>query len=158
MFNHRGCQVITGLRWALLPLCLWLGTASAHQDPCHRLHNCPSYHNSYVCGDKGRCDQCPDNQFCLARKPRIAASPAPAPAPSAPMLSATTTPSGVSVCFSPGGNCTDAIVKVLGDAKRTILVQAFSFTSARGETSCRSTSSGMNNCRGWWSLPKRPSA
>jgi len=46
------------------------------------------------------------------------------------MPSATTTPSAVSVCFSPGGNCTDAIVKVLGDAKRTILVQAFSFTSA----------------------------
>jgi phosphatidylserine/phosphatidylglycerophosphate/cardiolipin synthase-like enzyme len=30
----------------------------------------------------------------------------------------------------PGGNCTDAIVKALGDAKRTILVQAYSFTSA----------------------------
>jgi phosphatidylserine/phosphatidylglycerophosphate/cardiolipin synthase-like enzyme len=36
----------------------------------------------------------------------------------------------VSVCFTPGGNCTDAIVKVLGNAKRTILVQAYSFTSA----------------------------
>jgi phosphatidylserine/phosphatidylglycerophosphate/cardiolipin synthase-like enzyme len=36
----------------------------------------------------------------------------------------------VSVCFTPGGNCTDAIVKALGDAKRTILVQAYSFTAA----------------------------
>jgi phosphatidylserine/phosphatidylglycerophosphate/cardiolipin synthase-like enzyme len=36
----------------------------------------------------------------------------------------------VSVCFAPGGNCTDAIVHALGDAKRTVLVQAYSFTSA----------------------------
>jgi phosphatidylserine/phosphatidylglycerophosphate/cardiolipin synthase-like enzyme len=36
----------------------------------------------------------------------------------------------VTVCFTPGGNCTDAIVKALGDAKRTVLVQAYSFTSA----------------------------
>jgi phosphatidylserine/phosphatidylglycerophosphate/cardiolipin synthase-like enzyme len=39
-------------------------------------------------------------------------------------------PSAVSVCFTPGGNCTDAIVNALGDAKHTILVQAYSFTSA----------------------------
>jgi phosphatidylserine/phosphatidylglycerophosphate/cardiolipin synthase-like enzyme len=36
----------------------------------------------------------------------------------------------VTVCFTPGGNCTDAIVQALGDAKRAILVQAYSFTSA----------------------------
>jgi hypothetical protein len=30
--------------------------AHAHQDPCHRLHSCPSDHKTYVCGDKGRCD------------------------------------------------------------------------------------------------------
>jgi phosphatidylserine/phosphatidylglycerophosphate/cardiolipin synthase-like enzyme len=36
----------------------------------------------------------------------------------------------VTVCFTPGGNCTDAIVQALSDAKRTILVQAYSFTSA----------------------------
>jgi phosphatidylserine/phosphatidylglycerophosphate/cardiolipin synthase-like enzyme len=130
MFNHRGCQMIAGLRWVLLPLCLWLGDASAHQDPCHRLHSCPSDHNSYVCGDKGRCDQCPDNQYCLAGKLRMASTPSPTLAPPAPSSRATTTPSAVSVCFTPGGNCTDAIVKVLGDAKRTILVQAYSFTSA----------------------------
>jgi Staphylococcal nuclease homologue len=44
----------------------------AHQDPCHRLHSCPSDHNTYVCGDNGRCDQCPDNEFCLGHNPRVA--------------------------------------------------------------------------------------
>jgi phosphatidylserine/phosphatidylglycerophosphate/cardiolipin synthase-like enzyme len=46
------------------------------------------------------------------------------------MPNATTTPSAVTVCFTPGGNCTDAIVHALGNAKRTILVQAYAFTSA----------------------------
>jgi phosphatidylserine/phosphatidylglycerophosphate/cardiolipin synthase-like enzyme len=36
----------------------------------------------------------------------------------------------VTACLTPGGNCTDAVVKALGDAKRTILVQAYAFTSA----------------------------
>lgn len=36
----------------------------------------------------------------------------------------------VTVCFTPGGKCTDAIVTVLSHAKRTVLVQAYSFTSA----------------------------
>jgi phosphatidylserine/phosphatidylglycerophosphate/cardiolipin synthase-like enzyme len=44
--------------------------------------------------------------------------------------SATTTPSAVTVCFTPGVNCTDAIVQALSEAKRTILVHAYSFTSA----------------------------
>jgi phosphatidylserine/phosphatidylglycerophosphate/cardiolipin synthase-like enzyme len=129
IFQHRGRQMIAGLQWVLLPLCLWLGAVSAHQDACHRLHSCPSDHNSYVCGDKGRCDQCPDNQYCLASKPRMASSTPAATSPS-PQPSATTTPSAVSVCFTPGGNCTDAIVQALDDAKRTILVQAYSFTSS----------------------------
>jgi phosphatidylserine/phosphatidylglycerophosphate/cardiolipin synthase-like enzyme len=51
-------------------------------------------------------------------------------APPAPSPSVTTTPSAVTVCFTPGGSCTDAIVEALGRAKRTILVQAYSFTSA----------------------------
>lgn len=34
------------------------------------------------------------------------------------------------VCFTPGGNCTEVIVKELGAARKTILVQAYSFTSA----------------------------
>lgn len=36
----------------------------------------------------------------------------------------------IDVCFSPGGNCTAAIVKELNAAKSEILVQAYSFTSA----------------------------
>jgi hypothetical protein len=70
----------------------WRLPGAAHQDPCHRLHSCPSDHGTHVCGDKGRCDQCPDNQYCLAGKPRVASSPTPAPAPPAPLPSATPRP------------------------------------------------------------------
>jgi phosphatidylserine/phosphatidylglycerophosphate/cardiolipin synthase-like enzyme len=108
----------------------WLLPGAAHQDPCHRLHSCPSDHATYICGDKGRCNQCPDNQFCLAGKPRMASPVNPTPAHSSPLPGATTTPSAMTVCFTPGGNCTDAIVKALGDAKRSMLVQAYSFTAA----------------------------
>jgi phosphatidylserine/phosphatidylglycerophosphate/cardiolipin synthase-like enzyme len=127
---------MTLTRWHLIMLLMvvlvgsWLLPGAAHQDPCHRRHSCPSDHNTFICGDRGRCDQCPDNQFCLAGKPRVASSLTPAPAPPAPSPSTTTTPSAVTVCFTPGGNCTDAIVQALGDAKRAILVQAYSFTSA----------------------------
>jgi phosphatidylserine/phosphatidylglycerophosphate/cardiolipin synthase-like enzyme len=115
---------------ALLRLGAWIVATHAHQDPCHRRHACPSDRQTYVCGDKGRCDQCPDNQYGLAGKPRLTSSSTPAPAPPDSLPSATTTPSAVTVCFTPGGNCTDAIVKALGEAKRTVLVQAYSFTSA----------------------------
>jgi phosphatidylserine/phosphatidylglycerophosphate/cardiolipin synthase-like enzyme len=122
------------LRRTSLGVLLWLGAwivvSQAHQDPCHRLHSCPSDHNTYVCGDKGRCDQCPDNEYCLARQPRVTSSVNPAPAPRSPPPSATTTPSAVTVCFTPGGNCTDTILHAPSDAKRTVLVQAYSITSA----------------------------
>ena len=36
----------------------------------------------------------------------------------------------IEVYFSPKGGCTEAVVKELGDAKSTVLVQAYSFTSA----------------------------
>jgi phosphatidylserine/phosphatidylglycerophosphate/cardiolipin synthase-like enzyme len=36
----------------------------------------------------------------------------------------------VTVCFTPGENCTDTIVNAVARAKRTILAQAYSFTSA----------------------------
>ena len=36
----------------------------------------------------------------------------------------------VAVCFTPGADCTGVIVRELAGAKRTILVQAYSFTSA----------------------------
>jgi phosphatidylserine/phosphatidylglycerophosphate/cardiolipin synthase-like enzyme len=99
----------------------------AHQDACHQRHSCPSDHQTYVCGDTGRCDQCPDNPFCLAGKPRLATSPAPTPGtPTSPQPSL---PVGTTVCFTPGGNCTDLIVNALSGAKSSILVQAYSFTS-----------------------------
>jgi endonuclease YncB( thermonuclease family) len=62
-------------------------SAHAHQDPCHRLHSCPSDHNTYTCGDKGRCDQCPDNQSCLAGQPRPAAQRTPPAATPPPLTS-----------------------------------------------------------------------
>src|SRR5262245_5005212 len=117
---------------ALVVLLVGVGSFSldAHQDSCHRRHACPSDSQTYVCGDKGHCEQCPDNQYCLAGKARLTSSSTPTPAPLAPSPSTTTTPSAVTVCFTPGGNCTDAIVEDLGHAKHTILVQAYSFTSA----------------------------
>ena len=36
----------------------------------------------------------------------------------------------IAVYFSPNGGCTDAVVTALGQAKETVLVQAYSFTSA----------------------------
>jgi phosphatidylserine/phosphatidylglycerophosphate/cardiolipin synthase-like enzyme len=36
----------------------------------------------------------------------------------------------VTVCFTPGGNCTALIVQALNTAKQSVLVQAYSFTSA----------------------------
>ena len=33
------------------------------------------------------------------------------------------------VCFSPKGGCTDLIVRTLGQARNTVHVQAYSFTS-----------------------------
>lgn len=35
-----------------------------------------------------------------------------------------------SVCFTPGGSCTDTVVKTLAGAKSSVYVQAYSFTSA----------------------------
>ena len=39
------------------------------------------------------------------------------------------TSDGPTVCFTPGGNCTDLIVNAIGGAKTSLLVQAYSFTS-----------------------------
>ena len=58
----------------------WTTVSSfGHQHPCHSLHSCPSDHNTYVCGDKERCDQYPDNEFCLGRQARLVPHPPPAP-------------------------------------------------------------------------------
>jgi phosphatidylserine/phosphatidylglycerophosphate/cardiolipin synthase-like enzyme len=117
--------MVTSRQWLmalLLVILLSSGRAMihAHQDPCHRFHSCPSDGHTYVCGDRGRCDQCPDNQYCLAARPR----------PPAPMAGQPSSPGGMTVCFTPGGNCTDLIVKALSEAQASILVQAYSFTSA----------------------------
>ena len=39
-------------------------------------------------------------------------------------------PANIEVFFSPRGGCTDAVVKALDHATNTVLVQAYSFTSA----------------------------
>ncbi len=44
--------------------------ASSHRSGCHRWHSCPSNRGTYICGDRGYCSQCPDNQYCLNRNPR----------------------------------------------------------------------------------------
>jgi len=47
-----------------------------------------------------------------------------------PAVAQTFHPASVEVYFSPDGGCTDAIVAELGRAKKTVYVQAYSFTSA----------------------------
>jgi hypothetical protein len=49
-----------------------LTEVAAHPDGCHRWHSCPSDDGSYVCGDRGYCSECPDNQYCLLGRPRNA--------------------------------------------------------------------------------------
>ncbi len=44
--------------------------ADAHRSGCHRWHSCPSDSGSYVCGDTGRCSECPENQYCESGHPR----------------------------------------------------------------------------------------
>ena len=73
MLRSRPLAILVGV---MLGIIGWMAVPSAHQAPCHRLHSCPSDHGTYVCGDKGRCDQCPDNEFCFGHKPR-AATPSP---------------------------------------------------------------------------------
>jgi hypothetical protein len=50
---------------AVVLLGAWIVISHAHQDPCHRLQSRLSDHKTYVCGDKGRCDQCPDRPTTL---------------------------------------------------------------------------------------------
>jgi endonuclease YncB( thermonuclease family) len=57
----------------VMQLNLGMSISQAHQDSCHRRHSCPPDPAPYVCGDRGRCDQCPDNEFCLEGKPRASA-------------------------------------------------------------------------------------
>lgn len=38
-------------------------------------------------------------------------------------------PPTVTVCFTPGENCEDRVVQIIGEAKKQILIQAYGFTS-----------------------------
>jgi PLD-like domain len=102
----------------------------AHRDPCHRLHACPSDQGTYVSGDLGHCEQCPDMPYCEGGKPTPTAQQTPLPSQPPPPKSEEASCATLEVCFTPGEDCTDRIVKILGEAKSSILVQAYSFTSA----------------------------
>jgi phosphatidylserine/phosphatidylglycerophosphate/cardiolipin synthase-like enzyme len=65
--------------------------------------------------------------FCLLIGPAYAAAPASTRLQDS---SATYTPKSVRVWFSPSGGCTAAIVEAIDSAKKSIRVQAYSFTSA----------------------------
>jgi endonuclease YncB( thermonuclease family) len=87
--SHMSPRIIPRLAVMLILVSLVVVVGSlrhseAHQDPCHRLHSCPSDHGTYVCGDKGRCDQCPDNDYCLGCKPRVATPSPTQPTPTPP--------------------------------------------------------------------------
>jgi len=103
---------------ALMVLLWSVVSPTAHQDACHTQHRCPSDHDTYVCGDTGHCEQCPDNDFCFSHAPRQSSSD--------PAL-----PDGMTVCFTPGEPCTDQIVQAIASAQMSIYVQAYSFTSAK---------------------------
>jgi phosphatidylserine/phosphatidylglycerophosphate/cardiolipin synthase-like enzyme len=111
-------------------ICSWGAWSIAHQDPCHRLHACPSDHGTYVCGDLGHCDQCPDTPYCQGGRPTPTTQQTlpPTPPPSSRVEEASCPT--VDVCFTPGEDCTERIVKTLGEAKTSLLLQAYSFTSA----------------------------
>ena len=47
----------------------------AHRSGCHSLHSCPSDSNTYICGDTGYCNFCPDNQYCFNGNPRVGEPP-----------------------------------------------------------------------------------
>jgi hypothetical protein len=96
----------------LMALLLSGGSATlhAHQDACHRLHSCPSDHNTYICGDTGRCEQCPDNRYCLAGKPRQAAPLTSAPEQPVPTSTQPSQSGGTTVCFTPGRSASSSLV------------------------------------------------
>ncbi|MFN0313957.1 MAG: thermonuclease family protein [Burkholderiales bacterium] len=59
-------------------ICVLLASspALAHRDGCHIRHSCETDNpGTYICGDKGACDQCKDNEYCLDRRPRLVSPP-----------------------------------------------------------------------------------
>ena len=65
--------------WLVLSFLCGMLTAYANRSGCHRWHSCPPDRGTYTCGDLGYCSQCPDNQYCIAGRPRSAATRPPAP-------------------------------------------------------------------------------
>ena len=63
-------EIIRLIFFATLLCFIPLNLSDAHRSGCLRWHSCPSDSDSYICGDTGRCNYCPDNQFCENRKPR----------------------------------------------------------------------------------------
>ncbi len=68
--------------FACLFLFFLLSPPPAYSQLCQRMHSCPPTDGSYVCGDKGFCSKCPDNQFCKGgdslKKQKPTSPPAPA--------------------------------------------------------------------------------
>ena len=62
----------------------------------------------------------------------------------------------IEVYFSPKGGCTEAVVKELGNAKTTVLVQAYSFTSAPIAKALFMPTSAASRSRSSWTRARGP--
>lgn len=71
----KGSRQALALILGLSAFLLLTSLADAHRSGCHRWHSCPSDRGTYVCGDTGHCNYCPDNQYCKGGRPRAAAAP-----------------------------------------------------------------------------------
>jgi phosphatidylserine/phosphatidylglycerophosphate/cardiolipin synthase-like enzyme len=120
----------TTIARAFILFCAWSLSLDAHQDPCHRRHRCPADQGTSGCSDLGHCEHCPDTPYCEGGKPTPTAQQTPLPSqPPSPKSEEAFCPA-VEVCFTPGEDCTERIVKALGEATASIVLQAYSFTSA----------------------------
>lgn len=85
--------------------------AAAHRSGCHSWHSCPSDTSSYVCGDKGYCSGCSDNQYCQKGRYSPAATrakpsaPTPLPVAPKPVVKATTYFVGTPKTYAQLFNC-----------------------------------------------------
>lgn len=79
------------LAWSAAPVSHAAPIIVDHRDGCHRWHSCPSDNGTYVCGDTGHYDYCPENrpkQVAPPQQPKPAPVEEPAPTlPTAPVAS-----------------------------------------------------------------------
>ncbi len=63
-------RLICITRFLFLSLLFFVVTSTTHAGSavCKRMHSCPPDDGSYICGDKGYCSSCPDNQHCSGGK------------------------------------------------------------------------------------------